>query len=117
MDLVLKKQATSKNLGLSEIDLIGEMVIDIFDTFDVDNNGTLDMQEFKQFINECANLLGNDKSGLSSLQEKLKSVNVEEAFKASDVDGSGDISRTEMFTFLNNLCGQEELLDVNVTVE
>jgi Ca2+-binding EF-hand superfamily protein len=51
------------------------------------------------------------------LQEKLKSVNVEEAFKASDVDGSGDISRTEMFTFLNNLCGQEELLDVNVTVE
>ena len=90
---------------------------EIWNKFDVDNNGTLDIEEFKQFINECANLLGNDKSGLSSLQEKLKSVNIEEAFKTSDVDGSGDISRTEMFTFLNNLCGQDDLLDIEVTEE
>ena len=87
---------------------------EIWKKYDLDNNGTLNKEEFTMFINECATLLGNDKQGLSSLQEKLKNLNIEQAFNLSDKDGSGGITRTEMFTFLNTLCGQEDM-DVEVT--
>ena len=83
----------------------------------MDNNGTLDKEEFKLFIQECANLLGSDNSTLFSLQSELKNVNVEEAFKTSDTDRSGAISRTEMFSFLEGFCDQEEMNNFEVTQE
>ena len=57
--MTLEKKAMNMNLQ--------NYIAQIWMKFDLDNNGTLDKEEFKLFIQECANLLGSDNSALTSL--------------------------------------------------
>ena len=68
------------------------MIDKIWSKYDVDNSGTLDKQETKQFVNDTLKSLG-DKIGFSDSHFDL-------IFTTFDTDGSGTLERDEMVIFM-----------------
>ena len=73
-------------------------VIDqIWETYDVDKNGSLDKEETKKFVQDT---LGNLGSGDEFSQEAF-----DEVFATFDKDKSGTVEKPEMVDFIKQLLG------------
>ena len=92
MDLVLKKQATSKDMSSS--DLIAEMVSDIFETFDVDKNGTIDRKEAIKLVNSM-----RESNGQYPATHQEFSL----LFNEFDVNNDGVLEKREMVLIVKKL--------------
>jgi Ca2+-binding EF-hand superfamily protein len=70
--------------------------------YDVDNNGTLDKDEFTEFILFCKDILGADDALLQlNMENKLQSVDFNSLFDEFDTDISGNFNKVEMFNLLD----------------
>ena len=72
-----------------------EMIDDIWRKYDVDGNGTLDVEEARCFIREV-------------LDQNITDEAFDEVFKELDIDGSGTINRDEIAIFINKLAKNDE---------
>ena len=85
MDQVLRKQKTSTDQ--SQNDLIADMVGDIFDTFDIDNNGTIDRKEAISLVNSMRESNGQFPATHQQFNEQFNKI---------DVNGDGVLEKKEM---------------------
>ena len=69
---------------------------EIWEVFDADNSGQLDLEETKKFVRST---LG------ANSQHQMKDEEVEQVFKEFDDDNSGLIDRHEMISFIKKLAG------------
>ena len=76
-----------------------------WDEYDTDRNGTLEKEEFRQFLKDTYAEESEDEDGDSGLQ--AIDAKFEGLFSDFDKDGNGHISREEMFDFLKQLFGIE----------
>lgn len=73
-------------------DILRKCVELIWDDYDKDGNGVLDIDECKDFLMSAISEIGESKDFLNKDFEKC--------FKMVDTDGSGNIDKEEMFQFI-----------------
>ena len=84
-------------MATPEEQAIAGVIDQIWQTYDVDNNGALDKEETKKFVQDT---LGNLGTG-----EEFSDEAFAEVFATFDKDGSGTVEKNEMVTFIKQLLG------------
>ena len=84
-------------MSAPEEQAIAGVIEQIWSTYDVDGNGTLDKEETKKFVQDT---LGNLGSG-----DEFSDEAFDEVFSTFDKDNSGTVEKPEMVTFIKQLLG------------
>ena len=75
---------------------------DIWDEYDTDNNGQLDREEFKTYINDTLDDVGTGDS-------KISDEEFNKLYDEFDADQNGTISKDEMFEFVLHIFGYKNV--------
>lgn len=105
---------------MPEFDEVLALAIDeIWKLFDVDGDGVLDRDETRAFVDYSMKAQGewqtdkekknNDDDSQQSDEELLSFEKFDEYFRKVDADGSGELDKEEMHSFLKDLIESNEL--------
>jgi len=98
----LHKLAREENMAVEEV----VRMKGIFDSFDEDRTGTLDIGEFE---NVAMRLLSTQLENTNQVQERARTL-CERSFAMMDADGSGEVDFQEFLRWYSSRCFSESLL-------